>query len=204
LVVQGILDLAVAYEAIKTNHAKSQVVHAPVHQQSEIQVWSDQVVSCLIDSHPDMLRALPELAASCGMREGELFGIAFEDFDFDEKIVKVRRQIKNLGGSYVFALPKSDRERIIPLADWTITAIQRHVDKYVPRPCTLPWEKLTGKPHTYNVLFRWHTDDGYVKARNYSETVWKPALVKAGLIPEPGVDRLGRRRYVTTRREGVH
>lgn len=56
----------------------------------------------------------------------------------------------------------------------------------------------------FNILFRWPTDDQHVKSRNYSETIWKPALVKAGLIPEPAVDRRGRRRYVTTRREGIH
>jgi hypothetical protein len=43
-----------------------------------------------------------------------------------------------------------------------------------------------------------------VKARSYSETIWKPALVKAGVIAEPAKDRRGRRRYVTTRREGIH
>jgi hypothetical protein len=79
-----------------------------------------------------------------------------------------------------------------------------HIEKYPPRPCTLPWEKLSGKPLTCKILFRWHTDGEHLKARNYSETVWKPALVKAGLIPEPAVDRRGRRRYATTRKEGVH
>jgi len=88
---------------------------------------------CLIDAHPDSLRALPELAASCGMREGELFGIAFEDFDFVEKIVRVRRQVKRLGSTYVFALPKNDRERIVPLSDWDIEAVRRHTGKYPPR-----------------------------------------------------------------------
>jgi integrase len=77
---------------------------------------------------------MPMAAASCGMREGELFGIALEDFDFNEKVVRVRRQIrrqiKNLHGGYVLALPKSDRERIIPLSDWTVTATQQHIDRY--------------------------------------------------------------------------
>jgi integrase len=204
LVLQGILDLAVADDAIKASPAKSKTVKPPVHQASEVQVWADDEVSCLIDAHPDVLRALPELAVSCGMREGELFGVALEDFDFENKVLRVRRQIKNLGGSYVFALPKNDRERIIPLADWAIQAIQRHISKYPPQPCTLPWEKLNGKPHTCSVLFRWHTDGQHIKARNYSETIWKPALVKAGLIPEPGKDARGRCRYLTTRREGVH
>jgi integrase len=34
--------------------------------------------------------------------------------------------------------------------------------------------------------------------------VWKPALVKAGLIPEPVIDSRGRCRYATTRKEGIH
>lgn len=69
----GRLDLAVADEEIKKNLAKSPVVQAPVHQPSKIQIWADDVIACLIDAHPDSLRALPELAASCGMREGEPF-----------------------------------------------------------------------------------------------------------------------------------
>jgi len=127
-----------------------------------------------------------------------------EDFDFDEKILRVRRQIKRLGSVYIFALPKNDRERIIPLSDWAIHAVQRYIDKYPPGPCTLAWEKTNGKPRTCSILFRWHIDGQHVKSRNYSETIWKPALVKAGLIPEPVTDRRGRRRYVTTRREGIH
>ena len=43
-----------------------------------------------------------------------------------------------------------------------------------------------------------------VKSRNYSETVWKPALVKAGIIAKPVKDRRSRARYVITRKEGIH
>jgi integrase len=161
-------------------------------------------VTLLIDAHPDTLRALPELAASTGMREGELFGLAREDIDFDERLVRVRRQIKNLGGIYVYALPKNDRERIVPVSDWTLHALKRHITDHPPRPYTLPWEKPNGKPRTHNILFRWPTNDGHVRARTYSEIVWKPALVKAALIPAPVTDKRGRARYVTTRREGIH
>ena len=96
LVLQGVLDLAVADGAIKASPAKSKVVRPPIHRSSEIQVWADQAISRLIGAHHGTLRAVPELAASCGMREGEIYGIALEDFDFDDRIVKVRRQIKNL------------------------------------------------------------------------------------------------------------
>jgi integrase len=36
----------------------------------------------------------------------------------------------------------------------------------------------------------------------YSEHVWKPARASAGIIPPPETDRRGRKRYVTTRKEG--
>lgn len=116
------------------------------------------------------------------MREGELFGVAIEDFDFAEKIVRIRRQIKRLDDVYVFALSKDDRERIIPLSDWAIRVVRRHIEKFPPRLYALPWEKPTGKPHMCSLLF------------------WKPALVKAGVIAEPVKDRRSRRRYATTRR----
>lgn len=93
---------------------------------------------------------------------------------------------------------------MIPLSDWTIRAIREHAAKHPPRPYTLPWERLTGKSHTCNILFRWPSDDHHVRARSYSETVWKPALVRAGIIPGPVKDERGRSRYVTTRTEGVH
>ena len=100
LVLQGVLDLAVADDAIKTSPAKSKVVAAPGQQKSEIQVWADDIPA---SSTPTLTRCalMPELAVSSGMREGELFGVALEDFDFDEKILRVRRQIKNLGGQYI-------------------------------------------------------------------------------------------------------
>lgn len=75
--------------------------------------------------------------------------------------------------------------------------------KYPPRPCTLPWEKLTGRPRSHNILFRWG-DGNHVRYRTYSEQVWKPAIARAGIIPEPGTDKRGRKRYVTTRKEGPH
>jgi Phage integrase, N-terminal SAM-like domain len=64
LVLQGILDLAVADDAIKKNPVKSPVVHIPGHQASDIAVWEDQIVAAVIEAHPDELRTIPELAVS--------------------------------------------------------------------------------------------------------------------------------------------
>ena len=137
------------------------------------------------------------------MREGELYGLALEDIDVDEQIVKIRRQVKKLGQHFVYALPKNDRERTAPLPGWAAEAITRHIKEHPPLTYSLPWEKPTGKIRTHNLLFRW-TDDKHIRARGYSELVWKPALVTAGVIPEPVKDPRQRRRFATSRREGLH
>ncbi|GLX11166.1 hypothetical protein Misp03_80920 [Microbispora sp. NBRC 16548] len=109
----------------------------------------------------------------------------------------------DLGRSESYALPKNDRERVVPLPQWADEAIQRHVKVHVPLVCSLPWEKTNGKLRTHNLLFRW-TDDKFVRARGYSELVWKPALVAAGVIPAAEKDARARKRFTTSRREGLH
>ncbi|MFB9730194.1 site-specific integrase [Haloechinothrix salitolerans] len=204
LVVLGTLDLAAADDLIKKNPARSKAVQKVVTGSTEkIQAWGDATVFALIDAHPESLRLLPTIGASCGLREGELFGLAVEDIDFDEGLIHVRRQIKKIGREYVFALPKNDRTRIVPMSDWTAENIRLHLEKCPPEPCTLPWEKPSGKPRTHNVLVRWR-DGRHMTSRAYSETCWKPALVTAGVIPAPVKDKRGHKRYATTRREGTH
>jgi integrase len=204
LVLQGCLELAIADEQIKRNPAKSRVVTKPrAGIGGKVQAWSDDQSWAVIDGHPGELRLMPELMATCGLRIGEAMAVAVEDFDFAEKTLHVRRQIKQLGREHIYGLPKNDRERDVPLPGWTAAAVRAHIAKYPPRPCTLPWEKLTGKPATHNILFRW-SDERHVRYRIYSEQVWKPALARAGTIPQPQTDKRGRRRYATTRKEGPH
>jgi len=53
-------------------------------------------------------------------------------------------------------------------------------------------------------LFRRRADNQHVKSPSYSETVWKLAIARAGIIPMAENDKRGCAPYVTTRREGIH
>ncbi|MEO3861771.1 site-specific integrase [Acrocarpospora sp. B8E8] len=203
LVLQGVLELAVADDAIKKNPARSPIVQVPKRSGEESLAWSDTRVHDVIHAHPELFRLIPIIAASCGLRQGELLGLALEDVDFDEAIIRVRRQVKKLGAEHVYALPKNDRERIVPLPQWTAAAIGQHIRAFAPLTCTLPWEKPNGKLRTQNLLFRW-TDDKFIRARGYSELVWKPAIASAGIIPAPEKDSRARKRFSTSRKEGLH
>lgn len=204
LVIVGVLDLALADDLIKKNPATNKVVQSiDTEPAGKVVAWSDDVVFAVIDAHPELLRAMPTLAATCGLREGELFAFAEEDIDFEAEVIHIRRQLKKLGPAYVFALPKSDSERTVPLPKGTAQVLREHIRKHPPQPLSLPWEKPSGAVVTHRVLFRW-IDGGHLKPRAYSETTWKPAIAAAGVIPAPTKDNRGRKRYVTTRKEGTH
>ena len=63
--------------------------------------------------------------------------------------------------------------------------------------------KVDGKRRTVNLLFRW-TDDKHFRARTYDDLVWKPALVHAGVRPEPTKDARRSRQSYSSRENGMH
>nr|WP_238165812.1 site-specific integrase [Kribbella sp. VKM Ac-2527] len=203
LVLHGTLDLAVDDESPKRNPAKARVVKVPTSKGGKVVAWGDDVVLRIVEGHPPVYRPIASLGAACGLRQGELFGLAEEDVDFDGMVIHVRRQVKKLGSEFVFALPKNDTERTVPMSDGTALILKEHIEAHAPRPYTLPWEKTDGEPRTVKLMFRW-TDDKHIRARTYDELVWKPALFYAGVIAEPKTDRRGRRQYISSRENGMH
>lgn len=203
LVLHGTLELAVDDEAIKRNPAKARVVKVPVEKAARVDAWSDETVFRIVQGHPPQYRPIAFVGAASGLRQGELFGLAEGDIDFDEMVIHVRRQVKKLGREFVFALPKNDSERTVPLSEGAALTLKEHIAAAMPRPYTLPWEKPDGKPLTVRLLFRW-TDDKHIRARTYDELVWKPALAEARVIATPTKDARHRRHYVSSRENGMH
>lgn len=204
LIVRGTLGMAVADDAIKKNPAESHIIAKPRNNYArKVTAWTDEQMTAVIDRHPDEFRLIPIIGAGTGAREGEIFAVALEDFDFAERVLHIRRQVKKLGKDHVFALPKNDRERTVPLPDWVAASVRAHIARAKPRPYTLPWEKPAGRPTTHNLLFRWN-DDRHIRSRSYSEQVWKPVLSAVGIIPPATTDEHGRRRFVTDRKNGTH
>ena len=202
---QGVLALAVSDDLIKKSPARADTVTKPrAGIGARVIAWSDDRVEAVIDAHPEEQRLIAVLMAGTGLRIAEALAVSIDEFDFVHHVLHVRRQLKKLGTVHVWALPKNDLERDVPLASWVEDAVLAFISKYPPRPLSLAWEQVDGEQKSYKILFRWPTDDSFVRYRLYSELTWKPALAAAGVIPPPERDRRGRRRYVTTRKEGPH
>ncbi len=203
LVLFGCLELAVADEILKRNPARSKIVKRPATVDPDIIAWPTETVDAIVEGHPEQYRLIPIIGAATGLRQGEIFALSPADFDFDERVIRVRRQVKKLGKDFVFALPKNDRERVVPMSAWIADLVKDHIDHAGTGEVSLPWERVDGTVQTVELLFTW-TDGKQIRARNYDELIWKPALSTAGVIPPPTKDNQGRRHYATDRKTGMH
>jgi integrase len=104
IVLHGTLELAVGDESIKRNPAKARVVKVPAENTGRVVAWSDETVFRIVKCHPPLYRPIASIGAASGLRQGEIFGLAEEDIDFDEMVIHVRRQVQKLGKDFVFAL----------------------------------------------------------------------------------------------------
>lgn len=206
LVLGGLLELAVADGDLKRNPVRNRIVSTGKRASEKITVWSDEEVWAVINAHPATLRALPFTGATTGCREGELYALAEDDLDFDRMVVNVRRQVKRLGKTWCFDLPKNDTERVVPLAEATAETLRVHLATYRPVPVTLPWANPDGPPRTHRLIFL-HPETGTHLWFGSYGGYWRPALHAAGLIgpPLPNPDGSPSTKYVLgSRKFGRH
>lgn len=213
-ILSGIFDLAVADGMRKDNPAKSPIVPKPRQEESEREVWPTSTVWAVAEAHPEPYRLIPILSSGAGLRQGEAFGVAEEDFDFDGGVVHVRRQVAKVGTAYYFKLPKFGKERTVPLSPGVARLVQAYIAERPPRPYALPWMQEKGlgvadEEHVCKILFRWHGDDPrthdlHIKAGSFNQRVWKPALAQAGVISSAEKNDRGKRVYDAARGDGSH
>jgi integrase len=88
----------------------------------------DQATQFLIAAKDSPHEALYTLAIHSGMRQGELFGLKWEDLQWHDGELKIQRQVKRIPGSgWTFADPKTKRgRRTIKLGDETLKLLRVH------------------------------------------------------------------------------
>jgi integrase len=72
---------------------------------------ADQARAFLEFCKDDRLGPLFAAALSTGMRQGELFGLGWDDIDFERNTVRVRRALQRVKGKPTFVEPKSESSR---------------------------------------------------------------------------------------------
>ena len=90
-------------------------------------VWSAAEVRGFLEHAADhRLHALWVLAATTGMRRGELCGLMWHDINLEQGTVAVQRARVPIAGRVAEGTPKSDRARVIALAASSVAALRSH------------------------------------------------------------------------------
>ena len=119
------LKQAVRDELIPRN--ASDAIKAPRPTKKEIRPLSpDQARAFLDAARGDRFETLYVLAVHCGLREGELLGLKWEDVDLDAGTLAVRRTLSETRTGHRFEAPKNGKGRRIKLTTGAMKALRRH------------------------------------------------------------------------------
>jgi integrase len=160
-------------------------VKAPRLDPRKVVPWPYSQVRAVRTALDDRYRALVDLAAGCGLRQGEAFGLGVEDIDFESGTLHVVRQVKLLRGRPVFALPKGGKVRDVPLPDSVAASLTDHLTRHPTSEAKLPWRTLDGPAVSVPLIFRSSADKA-IDRNHFNAQYWRPALLASGVTPGPG------------------
>ena len=156
------------------------MVKAPKAPAARVQPWAAEWVDGVREAMPARYRALADVGAGLGLRQGEAFGLAAGDIDWLHRIVHVRRQVRIVGSTLCFAPPKGGKERDIPLPGSIALRLAAHIKACQPVGVTLPWKVPGGRPAVASLLFT-APGGAALHRSSFSAVAWQPALRGAGV-----------------------
>lgn len=197
--VQSVLSAAVDDSLLSRNPCSARSIRRPKPDAHPVVPWVPAQVFAVRAALLDRYRAMVDVGAGCGLRQGEVFGLAEDAIDAEGRTLHVVRQIKQVEGHPVFALPKGGKKRDVPLPGCVAEALRAHMDAFKPVEITLPWDTPEGPMVSARLVFT-AEQGGMVWRSNFNGKEWKPALAAAGLIPD--ADENGK--YESAREHGMH
>jgi len=125
-VLHRALTVALKWGAVPRNVADA--CTPPRVPRREMQVWTAaQVNTFLHAAQTDRLYAAYVVSLSCGLRQGECFGLAWEDLDLKTGTLQVRRQLSDNNGHPLLLEPKTAQaRRRVELPSVAIEALKEH------------------------------------------------------------------------------
>jgi integrase len=178
-VLHAILAAAVDDGLIPTNPCAAKSVNPPRQVQREVIPWTADRVYAVRAGLTERYRMMVDVAAGCGLRQGEIFGVGVEDIDKAGGWLHVRRQVKRVRGRLVFGLPKNDKERKVPLPSSVSESLDVHMRRYPPVKVTLPWEDPdSDKMVTVELVFT-NERKGAITRCTFDAKHWQRALRRA-------------------------
>lgn len=193
----SILQAAHKAKRIPTNPFRDPDLRPPKVPKSKAFAWPQDMVTSVLEALPDRYRILALLAVGAGLRQGETLGLSPDDLEGED--IHIVRQVVKVGGRFGFGPPKGNKERDAPLAPELAAAVKEYAAQFPSVEVTLPWVDpdrpnlaWDARPlRTVRLLvttrYARTVKGGVINKDSFNDRVWKPSLVKAGLIGPPEV-----------------
>lgn len=218
----SIMQAAHKAKRIPENPFRDEDLKAPTVPPSKAKAWPHETVAAVREALGARYRILVDLGVGAGLRQGEAFGFSPGDIDGEE--IAVVRQIVRVNGRLGFAPPKGNKTRTAPCPPELARAVKEHANQFPTVEVTLPWvdpdrpslawedrpkrtvRLLVTTPRVRGV------SGGAVNRATFDDKQWKPALVRAGVIPKPETEYIqanGKKPWARTewnmpREDGFH
>ncbi|WP_255951001.1 tyrosine-type recombinase/integrase [Streptomyces odontomachi] len=197
--VSSVFRAAADDRLIARNPCRAGSVRAPKPAAGRVRPWTADRVFAVREELPQRFQATSDVGGGCGLRQGEIFGLPLDEVDFLTGWLHVGYQVKPINKHLVFAPPKGGKVRDVPLPKEVGRVLAAHLERFPAVDVTLPWRTPDGPPVTKKLIFT--NADGSALHRNaFNLSVWKPALVAAGVLPEPERGK----RAKASREDGMH
>jgi integrase len=132
---------------------------------------------------PERYRAIVYLAAGCGWRGGEIFGLEHDGVDFAARDIHVRHQLTVISGRTPYLAPPKTKtsRRTNELPTVAADALQRHLAAFPGAPEEIDDETDPRRPTRRVARLVFTRGDGRPIHRADWSYIWRPAVAKAGL-----------------------
>ena len=206
--LSGILRAAVDDALIARNPCQAGSVRAPTVPRLRVRPWTHEQVQAVVAGHPDRYRVVPVVAAGCGLRQGEVFGLRVGDVDFLRRTVHVRQQVKLLADNRpILTPPKGGKTREVPLPDTVATELAEHLRVYPPQQDGLVFTTRERRPAQPQLHQHPRLEEGPAHGGPRPVTDQRharpAALLRLGAA-RGGRQHPGRQRVPRARRPGLH
>jgi integrase len=166
--VSAVFNAAVDDGIIASNPCKAASVRLPKRDTRRVEPWPLEQVQAVIAALPERYRGTAVVAAGCGLRQGEVFGLRVGDVDFLRRRLRVEQQVKIVRSQLEFDRPKGGKTRAVPLPDAVAEVVSEHLRRYPAGSDGLVFTSREHKP---------------INRNHFNRYVWRPALERAGVEP---------------------
>ena len=168
-------------------------VRLPTARCKQVEILPLSVLEALRDALPPRLRAVVDLVAGSGLRQGEVFGLELDGLDFlRTRAVDVHQQLITLPkqAPYLGRVKTAESARVVPLAQVTLDVLAAHLAAFPIRPVTITDRTDPHKPVQREARLVFTLDGGQPVSRHTWAYLWRPAARAAELAPRTGLHAL--------------